>query len=184
MYPFVTEEAIHIIARSPSVIGDLCKIPRQSFDETLIVRVSLSRPGGCIALSGAQRDKYAEGFQAMQRQQATINVVTRHDPKDGGKLQGFVICALVGVGLEHLYAFCWHGGPGDERISLAVASDEREARKFISEVGKVHSLAGGCCWCGSKGKFKRCPCKAVWYCNGDCQTQHWKLHTPKCAFQK
>ncbi len=38
-----------------------------------------------------------------------------------------------------------------------------------------------CSWCGAVSEaINTCPCVRAWYCNADCQLQHWPTHKPQC----
>jgi hypothetical protein len=37
------------------------------------------------------------------------------------------------------------------------------------------------CSCGAVSEaINTCPCVRAWYCNADCQLQHWPTHMPNC----
>jgi hypothetical protein len=39
-----------------------------------------------------------------------------------------------------------------------------------------------CSCCGAVSEaINTCPCVCAWYCNGDCQLQHWPTHKPHCS---
>jgi hypothetical protein len=39
-----------------------------------------------------------------------------------------------------------------------------------------------CSFCGAVSEaINTCPCVRAWYCNADCQLQHWPTHKPNCA---
>ncbi len=39
-----------------------------------------------------------------------------------------------------------------------------------------------CSWCGAISEaINTCPCVRAWYCNADCQLQHWPTHKPHCT---
>jgi tetratricopeptide (TPR) repeat protein len=39
-----------------------------------------------------------------------------------------------------------------------------------------------CSCCGAVSEaINTCPCIHVWYCNADCQLQHWPTHKPNCS---
>ncbi len=39
-----------------------------------------------------------------------------------------------------------------------------------------------CSWCGAVSEaINTCPCVRAWYCNADCQLQHWPTHKPHCS---
>ena len=43
----------------------------------------------------------------------------------------------------------------------------------------------GCDWCGKPGPTKNCSrCMSYYYCNRECQVNHWKNHKEQCAFLK
>ena len=43
----------------------------------------------------------------------------------------------------------------------------------------------GCDWCGKPGPTKNCSrCLSYYYCNRQCQLNHWKNHKEQCAFLK
>ena len=159
------------------IMADLGHIMRQCHGETPLIRVTPAHPDGGAALTSADRVKYAAEFLAMQQ--------------DDDKKLDFIPCRAMefvvsvqrDVGQERLYAFRINI-PGDPKVFLLVASDAQAAKQFIARVGKAHCLKRLCSWCGAEGSFKKCPCKAVRYCNGDCQKQHWRTHKPKCTFQR
>jgi hypothetical protein len=38
-----------------------------------------------------------------------------------------------------------------------------------------------CSWCGVVSEIIfTCPCDRAWYCNAECQLQHWPTHKPQC----
>ncbi len=39
-----------------------------------------------------------------------------------------------------------------------------------------------CSWCSAVSEIIfTCPCDRAWYCNADCQLQHWPTHKPQCS---
>jgi hypothetical protein len=39
-----------------------------------------------------------------------------------------------------------------------------------------------CSCCGTVSEIIfTCPCDRVWYCNAECQLQHWLTHKPHCS---
>ncbi len=57
---------------------------------------------------------------------------------------------------------------------LAVQSD-----RGAIDVGHSFRM---CSCCGAVSEaIDTCPCIRAWYCNADCQLQHWPTHKPNCA---
>ena len=41
---------------------------------------------------------------------------------------------------------------------------------------------GICGTCGARGAQLKCSCKAVFYCNAECQLAHWEKHQKACTY--
>ena len=180
LHPFVSRLALETILNSPLLETDLGGLALQSYDQTLVVRVGHGKP---TLLSCSDRVKYVNVFLRILLEGGEIpGVLTSCRSSDEtAKPEGFVLSGRAKLGKEKLFVF---RDRDRESVSVMVAPDVLTATRILSNVGKLHSFKRICCWCGSEGKFKKCPCKLAWYCNGDCQNQHWRTHKPKCTFQK
>lgn len=74
-------------------------------------------------------------------------------------------------------------------IKLKTINDDND-NGFVQMTGDLQVLPNArfvnvydkCEMCGEKGRFKKCSgCKKVYYCNGACQKNHWKIHKPTCG---
>ncbi len=72
----------------------------------------------------------------------------------------------------------------------------RRTVETVKKLARVHQLAAQsdrgaigvghnfrmCSVCGAVSEaINTCPCVRAWYCNADCQLQHWPTHKPNCS---
>ena len=83
---------------------------------------------------------------------------------------------------ERLFAF-YH--KESECMAMVLAPElslDRKAKQIIANLGKMHTFSKTCSCCGASSQQLRCcPCKAVQYCDADCQKRHWKAHKKQCT---
>jgi hypothetical protein len=70
--------------------------------------------------------------------------------------------------------------------STSAAEDLAAARQVAAQSDRGALDVGHnfrmCNLCGAISEIVfTCPCDRAWYCNADCQLQHWPTHKPHCS---
>ena len=72
-------------------------------------------------------------------------------------------------------------------LNKAYLNPEKKAAKLYLKEHMTLREFCQCAFCGIVDEvgstFKACPCKAVYYCQKECQTRHWKMHKQGCSWQ-
>jgi hypothetical protein len=85
------------------------------------------------------------------------------------------------IGEELVFAFFHHGMRKVALIAVPGETHRDAALKFIGSKSILLPFDKVCAWCGRAAEdLKKCPCKAVRYCNSDCQRLHWDMHILEC----
>jgi hypothetical protein len=162
-------------------------IAAQRFDCTPILTMTeLGYFGECPT---SARGRYARHFRILQRTLPTApggavrkGVSIVRDCRDG-KVSGYVPYCLCAdrIGTETVHAFC-HRILG--KVVLIVSPSEEHGQNTVdclSDLSAVTRFERSCACCGvTMGGLKKCPCKAVRYCDAACQRLHWGAHRLVC----
>ena len=112
-----------------------------------------------------------------------ISIAFCKDARD--KITGFnIYCRYTDpttIGEELVFAF-FHSGMRKVALIVIPGEEHRDAAlKFICSKSIVLPFDKVCAWCGRAAEdLKKCPCKAVRYCNSNCQRLHWDMHMLEC----
>jgi hypothetical protein len=184
MHAFVTNDAMHGLLRLPKVRMGMRGITRPKF-----VDIMVTRPGREVGVTvkhdRERRLMYADCYHTMREtnNQAPHGFVTTHRESDN-QLLSFVPFLQYKQGEEIVFAF--HSEMYD-KTALLVVEDEADmpnANCFISTYGDSYDFSGVCSFCGTHGRYRKCPCKMTEYCSPKCQKQHWKAHKTICTHVK
>jgi tetratricopeptide (TPR) repeat protein len=88
--------------------------------------------------------------------------------------------------LEEALAICQRVFGDQHEQTLMTAKKLTEARQLAAQSDRGAIDVGHnfrmCSYCGAVSEaINTCPCVRAWYCNADCQLQHWPTHKPHCA---
>jgi tetratricopeptide (TPR) repeat protein len=75
---------------------------------------------------------------------------------------------------------------GQHERTVQIAKDLAMVRQLAAQSNRDAINVGHnfrmCSWCGAVSEIIfTCPCDRAWYCNTDCQLQHWPTHKLHCS---
>jgi tetratricopeptide (TPR) repeat protein len=84
--------------------------------------------------------------------------------------------------MEEALAICQRvfGGQHERTVQTALVRQlAAQSNRDAIDVGHNFRM---CSLCGAVSEIIfTCPCDRAWYCNADCQLQHWPTHKPHCT---
>jgi hypothetical protein len=95
-------------------------------------------------------------------------------------LRGFYPYFSAGDG-DNVMLFFFHQVLECLVLIVAPVTEREHALNFIRMHGMLHTFDKMCALCGKTGGLLKCHgCKAVRYCDRECQAQHWMSHKAEC----